>query len=447
MRISTNTIFELGSTKISDLQAQLTRTQQQLSTQRRVLTPADDPVAAANIIGITQSISINEQFATNRQNAKNLLSQQESILQSVTSLLQDTKTLVVNAGDGALEDSQRQFLTAELRGLFDELLGLANSRDGAGNYMVGGYQIDSQPFSQTPTGAAYSGDQGKRMLQIGASRHIAMNDSGSSIFENIKVGNGRFVTAPENRINPATFAPIVPASANAGSGIVSSGAVVDATKLTGDSYNLVFSVVPSAVPANAYTPNTISYAIQNSAGDFWNSATSTWVGGPPPVPVAGAAPAAPWTPYVSGQAIIFEGLQFDVKGTPADGDAFSIKPSSNQSIFETMTNLLATLSAGSVGATGQANLTNGLNAANNNIDNALSNVLQVRASVGTRLKEIEVLDSTGDDLHIQYTEAINQLQEIDLAETISNFTQQQMALEAAQKSFMQVSRLSLFNYL
>ncbi|HEX7634718.1 MAG TPA: flagellar hook-associated protein FlgL, partial [Noviherbaspirillum sp.] len=157
MRISTNMIFDLGSKKISDLQNRLIKTQQQLSTQRRVLTPADDPVASANILGLTQTMSLNDQFSTNRSNAKNLLSQQESVLQSATSLLQDVKTLVVNAGNGAMDDSQRKFLSAELRGRFDELMGLANSRDGAGNFMFGGFQIASQPFSETSTGAQYNG--------------------------------------------------------------------------------------------------------------------------------------------------------------------------------------------------------------------------------------------------------------------------------------------------
>src|SRR3954451_9551986 len=120
MRISTNMIFELGSTKISDLQSKLMRTQQQLSSQRRILTPADDPIASATALGITQSMSINDQFATNRQNATNALQQQESVLQSVTSLLQDVKTLTVNAGNGTMEDSQRQYLAAGLRGRFDE---------------------------------------------------------------------------------------------------------------------------------------------------------------------------------------------------------------------------------------------------------------------------------------------------------------------------------------
>lgn len=447
MRISTNMMFDLGASRISDLQSALMKTQQQLSTQRRILTPADDPVAAASALGITQSISINDQFATNRQNAKNALSQQESVLQSVTALLQDVKTLVVNAGNGAMEDSQRQYLAAELRGRFDELLGLANSRDGAGNYMFGGFQIASQPFSQNPNGAQYNGDQGKRMLQIGASRQIALNDPGNSVFESNKTGNGTFVTAPANRTDTGTFLPVAPASTNAGSGIVGTGAVVDPKKMTGHDYSVIFSVIPSEVPATAFTPDTVSYVVRdNVTNQFWDNTANAWVAAPA-APVPGAVPPAPWTPYVSGQAIAFDGLQLDVKGAPADGDTFAVKPSANQSIFETLNDLLTVLGQNGAGATGQANLTNGLNAANNNVDNALNNLLQVRASVGTRLKEIDVLDSSGEDMNIQYTEALQALESIDLAEVISRFTQQQMTLEAAQKSFMQVSRLSLFNYI
>ena len=418
MRISTNTIYELGSSTISTLQSSLTKTQQQISTQRRILTPADDPIASANILAISQSISINDQFASNRQTAKNYLAQQESVLQSVTTLLQDVKTLVVTAGNGAMEDSQRQYLAAELRGRFEELLGLANSRDGSGNFMFGGYQIDSQPFSQTSGGATYSGDQGKRMLQIGASRQIAVNDPGSSVFESAKTGNGRF--------------DVIATTAN-GSGIIGSSAVVNPMALTGNKYSVEFTVSGS--------PAVTTFTVKNEDyPDRYMDASGSWNTYTPP-----AAP--PQIPYVSGQAIIVDGMQFDIKGAPATGDVFAIEPSKNQSIFATLDKLLTTLSTSSVGATAQAKLANGLSAANNNIDNALNNILQIRASVGTRLKEIDSLDSTGEDLNIQYTDAVNELQEIDLVEAISNFTQQQIALEAAQKSFMQISRLSLFNYI
>lgn len=52
MRISTNTIFDMGSRQIGELQSGLVKTQQQISTNRRILTPADDPVAAANALGM-----------------------------------------------------------------------------------------------------------------------------------------------------------------------------------------------------------------------------------------------------------------------------------------------------------------------------------------------------------------------------------------------------------
>lgn len=420
MRISTNMMFELGSKKVSELQTALIKTQQQLSTQRRVLTPADDPIAAANVLGITQSMSINEQFATNRQNAKNLLSQEESVLQSVTGLLQDMKTLVVSAGNGTMADAQRQFLAAELRGRFDELLGLANTRDGTGNFMFGGFRISAEPFAETATGVQYSGDQGQRMLQVGPSRHLALNDSGSKIFEYNRTGNGQFVTAA--------------GAGNTGSGVIGSGAAVDAAAMTGHRYSVDFTVVPGATPSD---PATTTYVVQDTdTGFYLDPATKNWVAGP----VSGS-------PYVSGEAIVFDGMKIDIEGAPANGDKFNVSPSSNQSIFTTLKNLLNTLEATSVGAAGQARLTNGLNTANNNIDNALDNLLEVRAAVGTRLKEIDVLDATGDDLNVQYTEAMHQLQDIDFAEVVSNFTQRQQALEAAQKSFLQVSRLSLFNYI
>jgi flagellar hook-associated protein 3 FlgL len=331
---------------------------------------------------------------------------------------------VVNAGNGAMEDSQRQYLAAELRGRFDQLLGLANSRDGTGNYMFGGFQTASQPFSQTSTGAQYAGDQGQRVVQVGSSRQIPLNDTGNSVFENNKTGNGTFVTA-------AQAAPV-----NTGSGIIGSGAVINGAQLTGHDYAIAFTVVPGATP---FSVPTTTYTIKdNVTGLYMDPATGN---------VNLAAPPAVASTYTSSQAITFDGLQFDIKGVPANGDGFTVKPSRSQSIFTTLNDLLTTLNASGAGATGQAKLTNGLNTANNNLDLALDNLLNVRAAVGTRLKELDVLDSGGSDLSIQYTETLHKLQDIDLAATISSFTQQNMVLDAAQKSFVKVSGMSLFNFI
>ena len=304
MRISTSTIYQQGAARISDVQTNLVKTQQQLSTGRRILTPADDPVAAARALDVTQSQSVNAQYATNRQAAVSSLTAVDNTLASVTSVLQDAKTLTVNAGNGSLSNSDRSSLATQLSSDLDQLLGLANTTDGIGNYLFSGYQTGTQPFVKTATGAQYNGDQGQRQVQVDSSRQMAVSDSGQAIFQ----GN-------------------------------------------------------------------------------------------------------------------------------------------HQDIFKTLTDLVTLLQTPVVTVADAANLTAGLATANGNIDQSLNNVLTVRASVGSRLKELDSLDSVGSSRDIQYSQTLSQLQDVDYAKAISQLTQQQTTLQAAQQSFVKISGLSLFNYL
>src|SRR3954471_8713889 len=194
MRISTNTIYDLGSTQIGNLQTGIAKTQMQLSTNRRMITAADDPIAAARALEVTQSKSINTQFDVNRQNARGSLSQVELALTGVTSLLQDVQTLSVNGGDGALSPADRNSIATEIEGRLADLLGLANSADGSGGHLFSGFRTTTTPFTQTATGAQYHGDQGQRFLQVGSSRLLPISDSGSAVFEANPTGNGTFET-------------------------------------------------------------------------------------------------------------------------------------------------------------------------------------------------------------------------------------------------------------
>ncbi|MCL5060387.1 MAG: hypothetical protein M1449_07705 [Candidatus Thermoplasmatota archaeon] len=116
MRVSTQILFESGAARIGELQSGLLKTQQQVSTGRRILTPADDPVAAARALEVTQSQSLNTRYGVNRQHAKSALGALEGTLASVTALMQDVKTTVIAAGNGALSDTERGFMATELRG-------------------------------------------------------------------------------------------------------------------------------------------------------------------------------------------------------------------------------------------------------------------------------------------------------------------------------------------
>ncbi|MGK5054504.1 flagellar hook-associated protein FlgL [Janthinobacterium sp. RB2P8] len=412
MRISTRMIYDQGSSQLNNLQGALNRTQMQLSSNRRNLTPADDPIASARALEVTQSQSINTQFVTNRSNAKNFLSQEELALASTTSLIADVKDLVLKAGNPSLKDIDRDTLAKELEGRLTDLMGIANTADGAGGYLFSGYKSTTQPFSQTPTGATYVGDQGQRELQVGSARYLATSDSGATVFENNLTGNGKFTTAAAT----ANFT-------RGGSGIVSGGTVTDPSVLTGHKYSIDFKVTGTgtdAVTTYTVTDATLGQTVPN-----------------PAVPI----------PYKAGDAITFDGQQVNITGKPADQDSFTLEPSAKESLFTTVKNLIGVLRQAGSGDAGQARLTNGLNAAHNILDTAYDNVLSVRAEVGSRMKELDYLDSAGDDLDIQYATTLSDLQDLDMVKAISTFSQQQVTLQAAQKSFTSISGLSLFNYI
>jgi flagellar hook-associated protein 3 FlgL len=409
MRIATKTIYDNGVSQLNTLQAQLQKTQMQLSTGRRVVTPSDDPVASARALEVSQSKEMNTQFASNRSNAKGSLSLVDNTLANTDDLLQEVKSKIVAAGNPGFTVADREALAKELDGRLQDLLGQANATDGSGAYLFSGYKSDTQPFTRTATGATYNGDQGQRELQVASSRTLATSETGSAVFENNLTGNGTFQTS----VDPNNVT-------RGGTGIISPGVVKNTAALTGHNYTLNFTVVPGAAGA----PSTTTYTIND---------------------VTSGTAVATGQPYVSGQPIVFDGMSMDISGVPANGDIFNVDPSKNQSVFQTMTDLITALRGPAGSPQAGAALTNALNLANQNISNSLDNVLSVRASVGARLSEVDHLDSAGDDLNLQYSSQISDLVDLDPVEAISRFTQQQTTLEAAQKSYKALAGLSLFN--
>jgi flagellar hook-associated protein 3 FlgL len=398
MRISTKSIYDNGVAQMNSLQAAQARTQQQLSTNRRMLTPSDDPVASARALEVTQAQSINAQMVTNRNNAKTLLGQEELVLKTTNELIADAKDLMVKAGNSALTDADRGTLAVELEQRLNDLIAQANFSDGAGGYLFSGFKTATQPYSPTATGAVFAGDDGQRQLQVGPSRFLAVGDTGTAVFDSNLTGNGTFTTRA--------------AVANTGQGTITGGSVTDKSLLTGHDYQINFT--------SATTYDVID---------------------------ATSGPVLTGQPYASGAAIAFDGMRFDIKGTPAAGDAFTAEPSTKESLFTTLKTLLGVLRTPVVGPTNQAELTNALTATQDTLDTAFDNVLSVRAEVGARMKELDYLDSSGSDLDIQYAGTLKDLQDLDFIAATSLFAQQKNNLQAALQSFTMMSGLSLFNYI
>jgi flagellar hook-associated protein 3 FlgL len=136
-----------------------------------------------------------------------------------------------------------------------------------------------------------------------------------------------------------------------------------------------------------------------------------------------------------------------LNGQPATGDSFTVAPSSNQSIFTTVQNLVTALQTGSGTSATQAALNNSLGYAINNIDQALAQTSNIRATVGARLNTITTQQSVSSSQQIQLKASISSLQSLDYAAAITTLTLQNTTLTASMQAYTLTQGLTLFKYI
>ena len=398
MRISTAEITSQAIQAIDNQSSALQITQNEVSTGLAVQNAADNPVAASQIVQLTQQQSQLTQYATNLQSAQTRLSLEESSLSTATTTLQSIRDLAVQAGDASLNDTDRAQIATQTQTQIQALLGTANAQDANGEYLFSGYAAQTQPFTADSSGnVSYQGDAGTRLIQISPNQSVADSDTGASAFMDVAAGNGTFTTAAD--------------ATNTGSGIIDSGSVVDSTQWVPGDYTLSFTS-PTA------------YQVTNSGGTVVASGN-----------------------YTSGTAIQFDGVQVTVTGAPAAGDSFDIAPSGNQSMFATLTQLTAALNKPADTAAGSAQLATSLATALTNIDQDVSHLSTVSASVGARLNLLTAQTTTNTATSTTLTTQQSSLQDADYASAVSTLNEQMVGLQAAEQSYAAIAQLSLFKYL
>ena len=277
MRVSTSGMFTHGLQLMQRLQSALDHTQRQVSTGRRILTPSDDPIAASRALEIRESLSRLTQFDRNANIAQNRLSQEESALSSVNNVLQRVRELALQANNATQSNESRQTIAVEMREQLDNLMQLANQKDGNGKFLFSGNLDDTPPVTRMGTAFSYNGDQGQRHIQIGESRQIADGDSGAAVFFGIRDGNGTFSTSA--------------ASANTGTGVMGAGSLVDPTAWNQDQYTVRFI-------------DQTNYEVLDSSA----AVVTTGV-------------------FQPGDTMAFSGIEFRLDGQPQGGDEFFTVPS------------------------------------------------------------------------------------------------------------------------
>lgn len=417
MRISTIQQFNHGVKGITDNYANVTRTQEQVSSGTRILTPADDPVASVRLLQLDQESNKLEQYKANLSAATNSLTQEEASLNSVNNILQRIREIAVSSGNGAMSKEDRQALAAELSEREDELYNVFNSRNARGEYLFGGFQGNAQPFVRNPDGTyTYQGDEGQRSIQIASSKLMAINDSGKNLFVDI-----------DNVNRVATAA----ASANTGDARISLGVVENKT-----AYDNTF--FPQERVSIVIGADAQSYEIVDANGD-------------PLVPaVTGALTANDKNSY----EIRYAGVAVKLDGTLEAGDRFTIERGDvsaeqgkreTRSILESVAFLRQNLESGGDTTEDKLLRRDVIAISLENLDNAMNKVLGVQTTIGARMNVIESTENENAEVSQINQSVQSSLKDLDYAEALSRLSLQTVVLQAAQQSFVKVSGLSLFN--
>ena len=430
MRISTSLMYGTGLNTISAQQSDLMQLFQQIGSGQKMVTPADDPLAASQAVNISQSQALNARYAANRTVANQNLGTEDNALVSVMNLLSSTRTSLVQAGNGTLSDADRATLSDVLKGVQQSLLGLANTTDGNGQYLFSGSQGSAPAYGQTPVDPSdlsqgytyqYQGDGLQRNIQANQTRQIAGGDVGTDIFQRAQPGT-------------LTYASEQLAQGSGSTAVVGQPLVIDPAANQGARYGFSVAFSKDASGVLQYQVTTTDYRADSAAV--------------PPQPVTTTGPLTPW---VSGQPSIDlgQGTTVQVSGDPADGDTFAVRPlqasDTDVNIFSTLGNLITALQKPAQGdPQSAASLRNVLNTAMQKLATNYDNVLTVRASVGTRMNELTALDNTGAQSGLGYAKTLSGLEDLDYYDAFTKLSLRQMALQGAASAFQTIQGLNLF---
>lgn len=305
MRISSIQSFNNGVSGIQRNYASVSQTQEQISSGKRILTPADDPVASVRLLQLDQQQATFGQYKANLTAATNSLTQEETTLSSTINVLQRIRELTVQAGGGALSNEDRKAIAKELGERENELLGQMNSRNARGEYLFSGFLGKTEPFVRNPDNTySYNGDEGQRSLQVASSTTVAINDNGRRLFEDVSNANRVVNTSGVNNaalptppLPATTIAPVPAANQRV---FISPGLVDDDS-----SFNSTFR---AGEPYSLAMVSGTSFRLYDSAGVDVTAQTSN---GGTIDPLAS-----------SGNVINFRGMRFqlDVVLQPGDND-------------------------------------------------------------------------------------------------------------------------------
>ncbi len=389
---------------LTQQEAIINQLQAQVSTGYAVQTPDQNPGAwQVGALGQDQLAAL-----ANENNTQSAIQVQlgtvNNAYQSANNLFDNVQSVIEQGLNGTTSTQNLQALVAQVSSAQTQLQAIGNSTTTNGTYVFGGSRGTVPPFQTDTSGTViYLGDGGQSQAAI-TPNTTASTIANGDVFVSALSGNG--------------YASVTAAGSNTGTGqLLNQGPV-------------------SAAAASAFqagsSPITVSFATGSSGLTYTATQGGTQL-------ATGA--------FTTGQTLQLAGQDFQLTGSPAAGDNFTIAPARPQTAFALLQTVFNALSstASTPAAVAQTNQI---------LNNSLAGLAQYQQAVvtaqaqnGVTLQAVANAGTGNTNQSTQVQTAVNNAVQVNTPVAIASLDQTLTALQAAMKTFGQVQSLSLFQYI
>lgn len=181
MRITNNMVSRNSLAGLQRALRQVDEAQHRATTGLRVEKPSDDPAASSYIMASGSTIRAIDQYKRNINSARARLDREESILGSVTQMLERAKELGIAQGSSTADAQTRLTAKAEVDQLIQTVVQLGNTQH-QGEFLFGGDQSDVAPFTTNVPPFSAAPPTGVRRTEISSALSIRTNHNGTDVF-------------------------------------------------------------------------------------------------------------------------------------------------------------------------------------------------------------------------------------------------------------------------
>jgi flagellar hook-associated protein 3 FlgL len=399
------------ATNLAQQEAQLNTLQQQVSTGLAVQTPDQNPAAYETATLGNDAVATLASDNTTQGSIQVQLGSVNDAYTSASNLFNNVQAILEQALNGSTSAQNLQSLASQVKSAFNQLQALGNTTSANGTYLFGGSRGTVAPFQTNSTGTVvYLGDGGQSQASISPNIDASTIANGD-VFVSSLVGDG--------------IGDITAAGTNTGSGQLIPQGVVNATA------------------ANAFQSGTTSITLSFAAG-AGNTTTYTAVQGGTTI-ATGTLPVTATSGTTA--SLQLAGVDYNITGTPAAGDSFTIAPSRPQSAFALLQSIYTTLSNAGGTPAQVAQTHQILNQSLASVAQYQQAVITAQAQNGVTLQAISNASASNSNQTTELQTNVQNAVAVNTPVAIASLDQTLTALQAAMKTFGQVQNLSLFNYL